>query len=151
MELIFKPYRVDQVFAASGFGWLNGSVYVVLQRPDRASADLGRLLFDVPRCQKHRVRRERVGSIPTVFIGRCGYGVANNHNGSGVSLPYLVRPSTPGMHLRGAIFSLRFTARSPVLESMPKTEDSVEFSGIEGLDFCSDIPDDIQILSTRDR
>ena len=44
VELDFKPYR------ASGFAWLNESVYAVLQCPDLASAESGRHVFDVPRC-----------------------------------------------------------------------------------------------------
>ena len=35
------------VFAASGFGLLNGSVYAILHIPNRASADPGRHVFDV--------------------------------------------------------------------------------------------------------
>ena len=113
---------------------------------DRSSADPGRHLFGV----KRRLWQERVGPIPTVYVGRSGYGAVRNYSGYKVSLPDLVRSSAPGMHLRGAIFSLRSTARSPVLEYLPETEACVEHSGIDGPDFCSDIPDDIQILSTRD-
>ena len=78
--------------------------------------------------------------------------------GPGVPLshPAPVMSSAPGMYLRESNSSLRSTARSPLLVSVPETEDCVDSSGVEGPDYCSDIPDEIlacifQFLSTGDR
>ena len=78
--------------------------------------------------------------------------------GPGVPLshPAPMMSFAPGMYLRESISSLRSTARLPLLVSVPETEDCVDSSGVEGPDYCSDIPDDIlacifQFLSTGDR
>ena len=81
-----------------------------------------------------------------VFFGRYGYGAE-------VSLLDPVRLFTPGMYLREANFSLRSTTTLSDLVSMQEMDDCVEYSGVAGPDYCSEIPDDslaciFQFLST---